>query len=156
MNVKDFVHGYKNARDKQKFVEQIITKHYLSYAMKIAEADQIIKYTSYNTDGKYYVNSPLRYCVFIQSVLRNYTALEFDEDNVMEGFDLLEESGATDDILNGIGIDVSRFQTVLNMKLDDITENERALVPYIEGKLEALGVLLDQFAAAYEQQQASE
>lgn len=160
MTIKDFIFGYTKTldKDKEKFLAKHIKSHYLSYAMKIAEAEQIIQHTCYvdvNGSQRFRNNTPLRYVVFVQAVLRNYTDLEFSE-NVLEDFDKLEENYIVEAVFAAIGDDVDRFQTVLNMMLDDVQMNERALVPFVEGKLDALSIIMAQLGEAYEASQAAE
>ena len=151
--VKIFVKLFNDIQDrdvekeldkKAKFVNKYIDNTYMSYAMKMAEARQIMERTS-NIDvgGKtmFSMSSPMRYVLFVVSVIRNYTSLEFSDD-VMADFDLLSVSGAIEMIFAAIGRDVDDFNTVLSMTVDDYMQNERDIVSFMEQRLATLERIL--------------
>ena len=141
----------KKTTETERLIRKHITSYYISYEVKISEAKKIIQHSSYETiDGREYfrINSPVRYLLFMMSVIRSYTDLEFDTTNTMIQFDLLEQRGILDLITQVIGDDYDKFQTVLSMTLDDLISNERSLISKLSDLGDVLSVLLDQMGAA--------
>lgn len=135
----------KELEKKTKFANKYIENSYMPYAMKMAEARQILeRSTNIEVDGKqmFSISSPMRYVLFVVSVIQNYTSLEFSDD-VMADFDLLSVSGAIEVLFASIGRDVEDFNTVLSMTVDDYMQNERDLVSFIENRLAAFAKILD-------------
>lgn len=143
--VKIFVKLYTDSREKEKFVAKYITTTYLPYALKMAEARRIVERSSnVDIDGKqmFAVSSPMRWVLYVVSVITNYTSLEFSSD-VMADFDLLNAAGAIETIFGVLGKDVDEFNTVLNMTFDDYLSNNRDIVTFLENKFAALGTLFN-------------
>jgi hypothetical protein len=74
-----------------------------------------------------------------------YTDLEFDQTNVLVQFNLLEQYGITEAIINAIGEDYDSFRTIVNMTLDDTMQNERSLISYLENLGQSFSVVMDEF-----------
>lgn len=148
MKIVDFIDTFKGTEYKDKLIQKHITKPYMHWLMKVAEAENIVQKSCYDKDGNFRLNSPLRYYLYIIMIIKNYTDLEFSDD-VMSDFNLLEESGVNDMIVILID-DVKRFDTVLKMTLDDHFENYRSLPSWLEGKKTGMIELVDQFLNAME------
>lgn len=152
MKVDEFVNGFNKALKSkssvntvEKYIEKHITKKYLPYAMKMAEAHNIVKSSSYYADAdtkRFRLNSPARYILFVVSVLTHYTDIEFGK-NVSEDYDALAECGALEGIITAIGEDYDVFQTVVNMTLDDEMSNERELASFFEHRIVAAQKMLE-------------
>ncbi len=147
MKVKEFVDGFTKATDKEKYVKKHIVRTYVNYAQKISECKKIALVSMYQTDNKgvskFYIDTPMRYMLFIVTIIRDYTDIEFDDKNVPEGFDLLNESGADSCVISFIKDDFDMFKSVLDMVVNDIIDRERNLIDYIDGKLSAFSTLID-------------
>lgn len=143
MKIVDFVNIFKGTEHKDKLIQKHITSQYMSWLLKVAEAENIIQKSCYDKDGKFRLNSPLRYYLYVVTVIKNYTDLEFDDNDIIGGFNLLEENGVTDMLVGGLINDVERFNTVLKMTFDDHMENYRSLISYVDGKGNALMQVLD-------------
>ncbi len=158
MDIGKFVEEFDQSQAKDRVVKKHIVTNYISYEVKISEANKIIKHSFYtDVDGEetYLANSPVRYILFMMAVIRSYTDLEFDNTNAMIQFDLLESRGIIEMIIELIGQDYERFQTVLNMTIDDLMSNERSLVSYFDRKLTALGKTISELTTQLEAQQAA-
>ena len=142
MKIVDFIDTFKGTEYKDKFVQKHITKPYMNWLMKVAEAENIIQKSCYDKDGKFRLNSPLRYYLFIMSTIKNYTDLEFEDGEAIRDFNALEENGINDMII-GMVDDVKRFTKVLQMTLDDHMENYRSLVGYVDSNKDWAISLLD-------------
>lgn len=142
MKIVDFIDTFKGTEYKDKLIQKHITKPYMHWLMKVAEAENIVQKSCYDKDGNFRLNSPLRYYLYIITIIKNYTDLEFTESEMMSEFDLLEENGV-DDMIVSMADDVARFTKVMQMTLDDHMENYRSLVGYVDGKKDALMTVLD-------------
>lgn len=143
MKIVDFIETFEGTEYKDKLIQKHITKPYMNWLMKVAEAERIVQKSCYDKDGKFRLNSPLRYYLYIIMIIKNYTDLEFTENEMMYEFDLLEKNGINDYIIQEIGEDVGRLNTVFKMTLDDHMENYRSLPSYFESKKDALMMILD-------------
>ena len=148
MRVKDFVYNLEKKKedDVAKFVEKHLKTHYISYSRKMSEAELIVKHSStVEVNGKevFRVSSPMRWMLFVLAVLRNYTTLELNAENLVEDFDALDKSGAIETLFAVIGKDIDTFNTVLTMTYDDYATNERDLVSFVEHKIDALMTVFD-------------
>lgn len=135
----------KELEKKRAFVQKYIAKTYMPYAYKMAESRRIVEQsTNVDVDGTklFATSSPMRWVLYVISVMIYYTSLEFSDD-VMADFDLLDGSGIIEFIFAAIGRDVDTFQTVLNMTYDDYMTNEHDMVSLIERKFAAIGKIVD-------------
>lgn len=150
MKVDDFIQGYEKAlksksavNNADKYLEKHVVKKYIPYSVKMAEAHNIILRSSFDVDNKFYINSPLRYILFIVSVFTNYTDIEFDASMIGAEYDKLAENNVIDPFIEIIGDDYGVFQTVVNMTLDDFIENERSFPSFLEHGMEAIKSTLE-------------
>ena len=142
MKIVDFINTFKGTEHKEKLIQKHITKPYMNWLIKVAEAENIVQKSCYDKDGNFRLNSPLRYYLYIITIIKNYTDLEFTDGETMSEFNLLEENGVNDMIV-GMTDDVARFTKAMQMTLDDHMENYRSLVGYVDGKKDALMTVLD-------------
>lgn len=152
--IKIFVKLFNDIKDrdpekelsrKQGFVSKYISKTYMPYAIKMAEARRIVERTTNveaNGEQLFATSSPMRWVLYVMSVMLFYTSLEFSND-VMADYDMLDEAGVIEYIFAAIGKDTDTFQTVLNMTYDDYMTNEHDMVSFIQQKFAAIGKLID-------------
>lgn len=151
MKISEFVDGFKKSANPHKYVTEHIKCKYIPYTEKIMAANKIIAASSYieiNGVKIFKPNTASKYMLFVSSIIQLYTDLEYEKDDdgnslIIEGFDLIEESGTTEIITEVIGIDVKRFNTVLKMCMDDTIDQERALVPFLDTKFQAMKIGMD-------------
>lgn len=150
MDIGKFIDEYSKAQNEQTMVRILkkhITNDYIDYATKIAEAVSIIDKTCYleiNGKKKFVLNTPMRYMLFMTRVIANYTDLEFDKENTELQFNLLEKYGIFDIMPDLIGEDYNRFQTVVNMTISDVMENERSFISWIDNMGDIVSIFLDE------------
>ena len=142
MKINEFIEQYNNATDKAKFVKKIIHRYYAPYSEKIAAAEGVVQLSSYDENGNFRINSPLRYLLWIQAVLQIYTTLELGE-KFAETYDILDQAGVVEEIINTVGRDAESLQTIISMTLDDLITNERDLPSYFDNKLMSFAAVLD-------------
>lgn len=149
MDIGKFIEEYDQAQSKDRLIKKHVLSDYISFEVKLSESKKIIEYSCYeDVDGRrvFRLNSPVRYMLFMMAVIRSYTDLEFDLTNTMIQFDLLDQRGIFEQLIQIIGGDVDKFQTVLNMTMDDLMANERSMVAKIADLGEAINVIIEQAA----------
>lgn len=152
MDIGKFIDKYTKANSQQVkdgMLDKCVVATYVPYETKVAESKNIIENTCYKMiNGKkvFYVDTPTRYILFIKVIITYYTDLEFDPINTLLQINLLEQYGLIDLIVSRIGPDYDKFQTVLNMTLDDVMTNERSLVSYLENMAESFSMTLGEMA----------
>lgn len=149
MIVQEFVKQYSAISNKSDFVKKHIKTNYVSFATKLGECLEIIKRTSYKqiegTDTEIFkVNSPLRYNLFIQRIIVNYTDIEFIPEKWLETYDLLNEVGAIETIIAAIPQKEYReFSTLLKMCGDDEVANTQNIVSFFDDKFKAVELVVN-------------
>ena len=115
------------------FIKKHITNNYVSFLEKCVYCDSIIKASCYFKEDDYEFirfNSPFRYIGFIMRLIDLYTDLEIDfkDAEFINQYDQLNKVGAINDLVDGIPEnEYSEFTTILNMKLDDLRDNEYSI-----------------------------
>ena len=89
----------------------------------------------HDESGRFALNTPMQYMLFIVSIIELYTDIELDPEDKLTGFDDLERCGADNYIISAISNDFTKFEFVMRMTVDDAIDRERNLIDYIDGKL---------------------
>ena len=147
MNVKEFIDEFNKSQNKDACVKKHITTSYIPYERKIALSDIIAK-KMFNDNGDLIKNTPLVYENFVMRLVREYTDIEYEPENALESFNLIEESNATESIIKAIGKDAERFNTVLDMTINDSIDNYNNIINFISLKTENVGVIFDKLQFA--------
>ena len=148
-NVKSFVEEYEkcsNNDDKAKFLKsKLKTEKYLPYADKLAFAENIVNHSSYamiKEDGvlkktdRIALNSPMRYILFVMTVVDKYTNIEVNFKNIMPDFDALNFNSLIEVIFERVGDkETAEFNTVVEMVLNDSMANKYQFKNYIDDTL---------------------
>lgn len=165
MTTKEFFEEYNKAANKESFATKHVVRNYIPYAEKITIADKIIEnamYVKINGAKTFKVDSAVRYFLFVMAVIEAYTDVKFNDgssDDVsmgqqnLESFDMFESSGATEVMMQAIGADVGKMNTVLKMKVDDVMDMERSLVPFLDTKFQAFAMSTNALAEAMREAQ---
>lgn len=156
MKIIDFVEGYNktttNLKDRY-LKEKLEIRNYISFADKCDLAERVIKATTFEKDlngentGNIKINSISRYLLFTLSIIDIYTNLEVDFNNVISEYDLLKSNGLLDLF---IGAEYSLIpneefceaQTLLNIYLDDILQNNMSTQAFIQNQVTRFGTLI--------------
>lgn len=159
-NVKSFVEEYEkqvNDADKAKFLKtKLKTEKYMPYADKLALAENIVKSSSYaivKEDGvlkqtdRIALNSPMRYVLFVMTVVDKYTNIEVDFKNIMPEFDALNFNSLIESIFEKVGDkETTEFNTVVEMVLNDFMANKYQFKNYINDTLSRVSGLVEKCA----------
>jgi hypothetical protein len=159
-NVKSFVEEYEkcsNNDDKAKFLKsKLKTEKYMPYADKLAIAENIVKSSSYamvKEEGKLKqtdriaLNSPMRYILFVMTVVDKYTNIEVNFGNIMPDFDALNFNSLIEVIFEKVGNkETAEFNTVVDMVLNDFMANKYQFKNYINDTLLRVSGLVEKCA----------
>lgn len=149
MTTKEFFEEYNKAANKEMCAVKHVIRKYMPYSEKIGMVEKIIDnamYTSINGVKTFKPDTTVRYFLFVMAAIEAYTDIRFSDDKVddivrgqqnLESFDLFESNGATEVLMTAIGADIGRLNTVLKMKVDDVMDMERSLVPFLDTKMQA-------------------
>lgn len=149
ISVDMFVKTYKaNSKAKDKTFEEFIQKHittkYIPFLQKDAYCNAIIGATCYKTvDNRKLVsiNSSFRYLIFIMKLIEYYTDVEINDNDVAGDYDKLNEVGAINALISAIPeAEYAEFSTILNMKLDDLRDNEYSVTALLYNFKESLSI----------------
>lgn len=149
MKSEEFVKGYQKAKktnNHEAFIKKHITKTYLPFELKIAEAKDVVEKSCYKEiNGKrvFQQNSPAFFMLFMLKVIGNYTDVEIGEEkDALETINSFAEVGLFEAIISLFPKEYDSFNTVLQMVKDDEMENYRSLAGFFETKVESLDMAL--------------
>ena len=147
------------AKQKGTAMETFIKKHivvgYVPFITKDVYCTSIIKATCYIEEGErkfVRINSPSRYIFFVMRLIDLYTDIEINTKDLVGDYDKLNEVGAIAELISGIPeAEYSEFSTILNMKLDDLRDNEYSITALLYNFKESLGMSEDIIEAALQE-----
>ena len=160
MKIKEFCKEYSNRIDKLKgdyLKENLKITTYLPFIKKDALAQNIVNATTYKfedytkkdgTTGRrrtnqIQVNSTAQMLLFYRVIIENYTDLEVETEGFYEEYDLLNESGLLDKIMQMIPEkEIAEFKMICDMKKDDIIFNQSTPKAFINQQIERVSTIL--------------
>lgn len=163
MTVTEFIEGYKKATNKEGYIKERVVREYVPFLEKVTRCEAAVRSTSFIKVGDQEVfkqNSPIRFMLYMVTIIVAHTDIIVDKDRIHEEFDLLN---GTDNLLGQILVcipkhELDEFQMVMNMVRDDIYENERSMTGFFERITEGLGLamqtVLNTIAEANDKQEA--
>lgn len=150
MNINVFIREYKmhQGDNKLTYLEKHVKNVYTPYLEKVTLCSNLAKITTHRTIEKenkteFYVNSCNRYILFVMRILSIYTDLDINFANSKEtsdAYDSLCREGLIPIFMEQLinPIEINEFKLILDMCINDIYENERSIVSYIDSQFEAL------------------
>lgn len=103
MKVNEFVKGYTEADNHTQYIiDNIAFSQYAPFNTKVAYAESIITNTSTYENGLVKRDTVRRHLMTEWSLLRLYTNLQLEPENVINDYDALGSCGALKDVLNVI------------------------------------------------------
>lgn len=149
------------AKQKGTAMETFIKKHivtdYIDFIQKSVICDSIVKATCHAKEGDIefvQINSANRYLFFIMKIIDLYTDIEINvsEGNLAEQYDKLNKVGAVENILGCVpGKEYEEFNTLLNMKLDDLRDNEYSITALLYNLKKSFSLSSDAIGVAIEE-----
>lgn len=148
MKIKEFVEKYNliaterlkedYLKDNLKITIYVPFIKKVSYATTLAENTLIDKET-----GNVVVNSESNYLFFCRSIIELYTDLEIENNSFFEEYDLLNESGILDKIMQMIPEkEITEFKMICDMKKDDLLFNKSTPKAFINQQVERVSTIL--------------
>lgn len=147
MKIKDFVKEYTN-RTKQ-LQEQYLKDNlnittYVPFVKKATYATSLAQNTMIDKEtGNVKVSSESNYLFFVRSIIELYTDLEIENKAFYDEYDLLNESGLIDIIMQMIPEkEISEFKMLCDFKQKDIITNQFEMHSYISNQVTRFGKLI--------------
>ena len=157
MDYKKFIDEYNVLNDKIKYVQKHMLNSYVPYEDKVAECRKIIDITSHkmvNINGQehkvYWNNTPMQHMFYILTLISLYTDIEWTKDSGdnnenLEVYNELSKNGSIYTIISLITpFEKQSFDTVLNMVEEDTYENERSIPSYLDTKIDAFSLSINE------------
>ena len=148
MFIKNFVESYSNFAtqnlkdDYLKDNLEITT--YVPFVKKVTYAASLAQNTMIDKDtGNVRVSSESNYLFFVRSIIELYTDLEIENNAFYDEYDLLNESGLLDKIMQMIPEkEITEFKMICDMKKDDIIFNQSTPKAFINQQIERVSTIL--------------
>lgn len=156
MTVEKLIEEYEwNKRRKRDYdFSQHLVLKYMPYAEKCTFVKNVLDSTSYiEIAGKktYKRNTAGMLFVFTMQMIAKYTDLEFSNDEVVNTYDALMETGLMNKLMSQIPEEeISILRGMLDMQRDDEEVNTRSLISFFETKMDALQMAFDGISKAWE------
>ena len=149
MFIKEFVESYSNFAtqnlkdDYLKDNLEITT--YVPFVKKVTYAASLAQNTMIDKDtGNVRVSSESNYLFFVRSIIELYTNLEIENKAFYDEYDLLNESGLLDKIMQMIPEkEIAEFKMICDMKKSDLLQNKYENHAFIASQVERFGTLID-------------
>ena len=144
MTIKEFAEKYSaiaTDRLKEDYLnDNLHIKTYLPFLTKATLADKLAKVTTLDNDtGNVNVKSDVNYLLFCRMIVEQYTDLQVETEGFYEEYDLLNESGLLDKIMQMIPEkEITEFKMICDMKKDDIIFNQSTPKAFINQQIERI------------------
>ena len=144
MKIKEFAEKY-NAIATDRLKEDYLNnnlhiKTYLPFLTKVTLADKLAKVTTLDKDtGNVNVKSDVNYLLFCRMIIEQYTDLQVETEGFYEEYDLLNEFGLLDKIMQMIPEkEIAEFKMICDMKKDDIIFNQSTPKAFVNQQIERI------------------
>lgn len=148
MVIKKFVEKYNAiATDRLKedyLKDNIKITTYVPFVKKVTYATTLAQNTMIDKEtGNVKVSSESNYLFFVRSIIELYTDLEIENKAFYDEYDLLNESGLLDKIMQMIPEkEVTEFKMLCDMKKSDIIQNKYEMHSFISEQVGRISDLL--------------
>ena len=148
MTIKEFAEKYNAmATDRLKedyLKDNLHIKTYLPFLTKMTLADKLAKITTLDKDtGNVNVKSDINYLLFCRMIVEQYTDLQVETEGFYEEYDLLNESGLLDKIMQTIPEkEIAEFKMICDMKKSDLLQNKYENHAFIADQVDRFGTLI--------------
>lgn len=148
MKIKDFVEKYSviaTDRLKEDYLkDNLHTNAYLPFLTKVTLADKLAKVTTLEKDtGNVNIKSDVNYLLFCRTIIEQYTDLQVETEGFYEEYDLLNESGLLDKIMQMIPEkEIAEFKMICDMKKSDLLQNKYENHAFIADQVDRFGTLI--------------
>lgn len=146
--IKNFVEKYSaistDGLKEDYLKENLHIKTYIPYLTKVTLADKLAKITTLDKDtGNVNIKSDINYLLFCRMIVEQYTDLQIETEGFYEEYDLLNESGLLDKIMQTIPEkEVTEFKMIVDMKKSDLLQNKYENHAFISDQITRFGELI--------------
>ena len=146
--IKNFVEKYNAIavdRLKEDYLKNNLhIKTYLPFLTKVTLADKLAKVTTLDKDtGNVNIKSDVNYLLFCRMIVERYTDLQVETEGFYEEYDLLNESGLLDKIMQMIPEkEIGELKMICDMKKEDIIFNMGTSKAFINQQVERVSTIL--------------
>ena len=157
MTVKEFVEKYLSTpkKDRESLVKKHVVNTYIPYEKKVSICKSIVNIAMYVTIGDkkvYKKDTPTANLLVMRTLVDEYTDLQWDNiQNILPEFNLLEENDVLFEIEKIVQKDCHRLTNIMDIVINDVEDEERSLVPYLDTKITSIGEFLKVLQGATEQ-----
>ena len=144
MFIKNFVESYSNFSTqnlKDNYLkDNLEITTYVPFVKKVTYAASLAQNTMIDKDtGNVRVSSESNYLFFVRSIIELYTDLEIENNAFYDEYDLLNESGLLDKIMQMIPEkEIAEFKMICDMKKDDIIFNQSTPKAFVNQQIERI------------------
>ena len=148
MFIKEFVESYSNFATqnlKDNYLkDNLEITTYVPFVKKVTYAASLAQNTMIDKDtGNVRVSSESNYLFFVRSIIELYTNLEIENKAFYDEYDLLNESGLLDKIMQMIPEkEIAEFKMICDMKKDDIIFNRSTPKAFVNQQIERVSTIL--------------
>lgn len=144
----EFMEQYNevSAKDlKEKKIKSIVYKDlYVSFGEKCDLAERIVNAASLDANKNINVNSRSRYLLYTLNIINVYTKIRIDFTDIINEYDILNKHGLISEIFKYIPQqEITEFETVLNMTLDDFMTNTYENHAFISNQIDRFSKLFN-------------
>ena len=148
MTIKEFAEKYNaiaTDRLKEDYLnDNLHIKIYLPFLTKVTLADKLAKVTTLDKDtDNINLKSDVNYLLFCRMIIEQYTDLQVETEGFYEEYDLLNESGLLDKIMQTIPEkEIAEFKMICDMKKSDLLQNKYENHAFIADQVDRFGTLI--------------
>ena len=147
MKIKEFCKEYSNRIDKLKgdyLNDNLHINTYIPFLTKVTLADKLARVTTLDKDtGNINIKSDANYLFFCRTIIEYYTDLQVETEGFYEEYDLLNESGLLDKIMQMIPEkEINEFKMICDMKKSDLLQNKYENHAFISEQVTRFGELI--------------
>ena len=148
MFIKNFVESYSNFATqnlKDNYLkDNLEITTYVPFVKKVTYAASLAQNTMIDKDtGNIRVSSESNYLFFVRSIIELYTDLEIENNAFYDEYDLLNESGLLEKIMQMIPEkEIAEFKMICDMKKDDLLFNQSTPKAFINQQIERVSTIL--------------
>ena len=151
ITVDELIKKVETARKTKKDYpfEKHIVRNYMPYSEKEGLVKSIVRTTSYKKveDTELYERNTLSMLfVLTMKLIESYTHVSLNINDIVSDYDKLMESGIMDKLMDSIPeSEITIIKGMLDMVRDDLEENTRSLVSFLETKTKAMEMAMGRF-----------
>lgn len=146
ITVKDFIKQCEESYFDIDIKEVIVNK-YIPFRVKLNVSKRIIENHSLK-NGDIKTDTGTMYLSFVAAILRLYTKLDISATETDVDYDMLQEHGLVDDILNYIGKDLEEFRKIFAMCEEDFRTNYLSTLSFIQRQINKITGVLGKYVSA--------